>query len=73
VTDSTTSYDNVYKKVTFDLTPFAGTTRLLRFEAHNEVGATTFRVHVDDVTTTSTQSSCAGVFPTRAYLPVVRK
>jgi hypothetical protein len=73
VTDATTNYDNVYKKVTIDLTPFAGSTRLLRFEAHNQVGAATFRVHVDDVTTTSTQSSCAGVFPTRAFLPVARK
>jgi Zn-dependent metalloprotease len=73
VTDATTSYDNVYKKVTIDLAPYANSTRVLRFEAHNEVAAAAFRVHVDDVTTTSTQSSCVGIFPTRAFLPVIRR
>jgi Zn-dependent metalloprotease len=73
VTDSTTSYDNVYKKVTIDLAPFANSTRVLRFEAHNEIAPTTFRVHVDDVTTTSTQSSCASTLPTRAFVPVVKR
>jgi bacillolysin len=73
VTDSTTSYDNVYKKVTIDLASFANSTRVLRFEAHNEVAQATFRVHVDDVTTTSIQSSCANILPTRAFFPVARR
>jgi Zn-dependent metalloprotease len=73
VTDATTSYDDVYKKVTINLTPFAGGTQMLRFEAHNEVGQAIFRVHVDDVTIISAANACLNVLPTRAFLPVARK
>ncbi|MFL5804415.1 MAG: M4 family metallopeptidase, partial [Roseiflexaceae bacterium] len=73
VTDATTTYDNVYKKVTIDLTPFVGGTRTLRFEEHNNIGTAIFRVHIDDLTLISSPNVCTGVLPARAFLPAIER
>jgi Zn-dependent metalloprotease len=69
VTDATTAYDNVYRKVSIDLAQFSGSSRLIRFQERNVAGSAPFRVHVDDVTLVVTPNACGA--GERVFLPVV--
>ncbi len=74
VTDATTAYDDVYKKVSINLTPFVGGTRTLRFEEHNNLDTTEiFRVHIDDLTIISSPNVCTSQLPVRAFLSFIKR